>query len=90
MRIDIDTKTGNPSIPVDQLMLFFDNKIRGLCGTLKDMRENGIVDGTTFLTAMLYQTRIIRNQLAELSDTAVETADLYTYKPEESPHGVEA
>lgn len=90
MRIDVDTKTGNPSIPVDQLMLFFDNKIRGLCGTLKDMRENAIMDGETFLTAMLYQTRIIRNQLAELSDTAVETADLYTYKPEESPHGVEA
>lgn len=90
MRIDVDKKTGNPSIPVDQLMRFLDNKILGLCGTLKDMRENGIVDGTTFLTAMLYQTRIIRNQLAELSDTAVETADLYTYKPEESSHGVEA
>lgn len=90
MRIDVDKKTGNPSIPVDQLMLFFDNKIRELQSELKDVWDHGLVDNEAYLMTKLYQTRIIRNQLAELSDTAVETADLYTYKPEESPHGVEA
>lgn len=90
MRIDVDKETGNPSITMDQLMLFFDNKISELQGELKDMWDHGLMDNESYLMTKLHQTRIIRNQLAELSDTAVETAELYTYKPEESPHGVEA
>lgn len=73
MIVVFDDENGDPLVSVDELMLFFDRTIQALEETLDEMRKNGVVDGTTYLHAMLSQTRFLRGRIVELVDTSSDT-----------------